>query len=124
MNTEDFIKAFVYEADGKIDSYHFIDKPPYKGDCDDHAVTVAALESGSRFRFWIDALTFKNSFHRVVTDWGEAHLVLHRRGKGYIDNIKNEWRPDIGFKRKFPFIRWVFTLAIKLAIGKVWGVRG
>jgi len=119
MNTEEFINLqFQYEADG-VDSYHILKEPPYKGDCDDFAVTVAYLESGNIIKFWIDVLTFKSSFHRVTAVQGEAHLVLHRRGKGYIDNIKPYWRNTIDFKRKFPYIRGPLTVAFKLFMGKV-----
>jgi len=116
MNTEEFIAQFKYEADG-IDSYHIL-KEGDKGDCDDFAVTVAYLESGNIIKFWLDVLTFKSSFHRVTSVQGEAHLVLHRRGKGYIDNIKPQWRNTIDFKRKFPYIRGPLTVAFKLFMGK------
>jgi len=116
MNTEDFIKAFVYEADGKIDSYHLINRAPYKGDCDDFARTVGRIASGSALRELIDMWTFKNSFHRVHTAGG-SHVVLRRRGMGYIDNIKPQWRAEIGYKRKLPFIILPPVVMLKIFIG-------
>jgi len=123
LTLEQFIERFVWEADGKIDSYHLINKPPYKGDCDDFTRTAARITSGSALRDFIDLWTFKNSYHRVVTEKGVTHIVLHRRGMGYIDNIKPQWRADVGYKRKLPFIILPPAVMLKILIGtlvRIW----
>ena len=118
MDTDKFISYFKYEPDGKVDSYHLINEPPYAGDCEDFARTVAHIESGGALQDFIDLWLFKNQYHFVVTDSGIKHVVLYRRGMGYIDNIMPYWRNTIDFKRKFPYIILPPIVMFKQIIGK------
>jgi len=115
LTLQTFIDNFVWRKDG-IDSWRILQAGDEVGDCDDFAITVGYLEAGSFVRHLLDIWTFKNSFHRVDTTGG-SHIVLHRRGMGYIDNIKPQWRADIGYKRKLPFIILPPVVMLKIFIG-------
>ena len=112
LTVEEYRRAFVYENDG-IDSWQITTK----GDCDDFAISVAWIVSGhSLIRLWLNILFFRVRFYRVMAN--APHAVLYYRGQ-YIDNIKPNWRGDVGFRKIFPWIYLPPVVFLKMLIGKV-----
>jgi hypothetical protein len=90
-------------------------KGDFSGDCDDYAVTVAYLESGSSWmRFWLYVIIRRHVFWYTKTKAGQSHMMLWVWGKGWIDNI-NPTYGERKFRRIFPAP--VMIAAIKMMIG-------
>lgn len=115
-----FNANFKWTSDGRLDSWRLLRdniSGRFKGDCDDYAVTVAYLDSGSSWlRFWWRLVTRQQVFWYTKTPQGEPHLMLWVRGKGWIDNIN----PTFGgrkFRRVFPAPVWLVVM--KMLVGFV-----
>jgi hypothetical protein len=118
LHLKDLNEFFVWTPDGRLDSWRVLrddSDAMFRGDCDDYAVTVAYLESGSSWmRFWWRLVTRQQVFWYTKTSQGDAHLMLWIWGKGWIDNIN----PTFGkrkFRRVFPAPVW--WAATKMILG-------
>ena len=116
MTLAQFIAAFQYRADGRLDSWRIIDKNPL-GDCDDHAVTAAYIVSGGILRMFLGVLTRRVAFYWCRTAAGEAHVIVWLKGVGYVDNLD----PRISDKKQHSWnIRLpLLFVMFKMLIGKL-----
>jgi hypothetical protein len=113
-----FNANFIWTQDSRLDSWRLLragSDGKFRGDCDDYAVTVAYLESGSSWlRFWWRTVTRQKVFWYCRTKEGESHMHLWVWGKGWIDNIN----PSFGLRRfKFLFPAPVFVVVMKMLLG-------
>ena len=118
MTLAQFIAAFQYKADGRLDSWRVITDNP-TGDCDDHALTSAYLYSNGIMRMFWNVLTRRVCFYWCWTDVGQAHVVVWLKGVGYVDNLE----PHISQTKQH---RWNVRLPLpfvmfKMLIGKLFG---
>jgi len=96
MTLAEFNERFVYTPDRGRDRWSILTAPtgPLYGDCEDYALTV----------LWIEAGCSEPDMHRMVRRGGAAlwfthtppprnigHMMLWRRGKGWIDNNHPHW---------------------------------
>lgn len=123
MTNDEIIKSvkdrFVWETDGKLDSYHILaSEGPIYGDCDDFAVTVLyELVGHNILKFWWWLITFKACLWFVTSVRGGPHVVLWVRGSGYTDNFRESFSPTENLhKKRFPIL-WPIV-AFKLLLGK------
>jgi hypothetical protein len=122
MTLDYLAKSFVYQSDGKIDSWCILDVSNLRGDCDDYACTALYILTGSLCAFWIALIFGSAKMHFVTTKTGGGHLVLGYNGE-YIDNwsrklVTKQHMESLGHKFhdwKFPF--WI--TAMKMLFGKV-----
>ena len=119
MNLTEFNRRFVWRKDGRLDTWRVLKgEGALYGDCDDYAMTALWITAGSSRRAWWWLVTFQ-----AVPWWvwaetsGELHLALWVRGKGWIDNIKPEWKPTCGHRRIAPVLSPI--VAFKLLLGKL-----
>lgn len=125
MTAQEFIDKFVYTKGVVfIDGWQRIDKGdgPYKGDCDDFALTVLILTEGGWLKALWALLTFQAMFWLVkspVNGFIPRHAALWHRKYGWIDSTNREWRDTAEPHSKrlplvFPWayfrILWGFTL--------------
>jgi hypothetical protein len=127
MTLNDLATNFIYQSDGKIDSWRILDASNLRGDCDDYACTALYIITGSLLSFWTALVFGSAKMCFVNTKTGGGHLVLHHKGL-YIDNwsrklVTKQHMESLGHKFqgwKFPF--WI--TAIKMMYGKLWGAKG
>ncbi len=92
FNLSDLNNRFKWTAD-EHDGWDFLTAPTgqLRGDCDDYACTALLIEAGgSLWRFWFWVLTFQAVFWYTRYN-GTSHLMVWRRGRGWIDNTKPFW---------------------------------
>lgn len=115
MELQDAIDAvnakFKYEKDGKFDNWDVMG-PEMRGDCEDYALTIAYLHSGSWLLFFLRWMLGYYQMWYVKTPSGEGHAVLEVEGK-YIDNFYRELVTEMP-KHKFQFQFSRFMLFGKL----------
>ena len=116
MTLDQFIAAFQYKADGRLDSWRILDETE-RGDCDDHAVTAAYIVSGGILRMFLGVLTRRVAFYWCWTDAGQAHVVVWLKSVGFVDNLD----PRISDKKQH---KWNIRLPLlfvmfKMLIGKL-----
>lgn len=108
------LKSFKYEVD-KRNSWTLME-PPYRGDCEDWALTLAWIHSGGWARFWIRVLTFRYVFW-FVKFRGEGHVVIWIRGEGWFDNrlqrsCSSAELRSLGYSFKYPYPAFVLAWLI------------
>lgn len=111
-------KKFVYEADGKLDSWQILDtnKDVINGDCDDFSITIAYLLSDKNMlKLFFNVLTLKIIFWFVLTEDGYGHIVMKHNGY-YVDNRYKTWMENFSTYRKIMPVVLPFVL-MKLLIG-------
>lgn len=90
MNISELTRNWTYKADGKRGRWKILDKP-YKGDCEDFALTALYLLSDkSMVTFWKALLKGDAAIVTCKSPKGNRHAIL-RYGKQYTDNWF-EWR--------------------------------
>lgn len=100
------LSSFKYQPD-KVNSWTLM-SPPYRGDCEDWALTLAWMHAGSWLAFWWGVLTFRYCFWFVHIH-GEGHAIIWIRGEGWFDNRLQrscsftELR-SLGYKFRFPYL--------------------
>lgn len=123
MTLNDLETGFVYQSDGKVDSWRILDVSDLRGDCDDFACTALYIATGLLWSLWA-ALVFSSAkIHLVTTANGGGHAVLEYEGM-YIDNwsrkhvTKQCMEDTYGHK----FSKWMFIwpqTAIKMILGRL-----
>jgi hypothetical protein len=116
MTVDDFIRAFRYKSDGWLDTWRIIDDTQ-EGDCDDFAVTVSYLESGSLFKMWLNIVLLRHRFYWCKSPTGVNHMIL-KTPDGWIDNIFPAYRPKPEGHKWVIYYPWPFAV-FKLILGKV-----
>jgi hypothetical protein len=96
MNTQQALdllnERFVYQADrpGLVDRWHILSGDgPWRGDCEDYALTLMWLVSDrSWLKFWLALLTFRHvMWHVRVGPNRTGHALVKINGQWY-DNIQ------------------------------------
>ena len=106
--------GFVYTPD-KGDRWRIMKKPPYKGDCEDYALTVLYNLKGRNILRMFLSLIKRQSKIRHCKVNGNRHAVLKYKGK-YIDNGTKKWvkKKEMeanGYKfHKFHYLPYVVAL--------------
>lgn len=122
MGLDKFTNSFVWESDGRLDSWQILTPDvdgKYHGDCDDFAITVSyILSGGSLLRMWWNLITRKHWVYWCRDPVGGAHIILYVRGKGWIDNWYPYWRDEPeGHTSRYPIV--VLWMVYKLLVDKV-----
>jgi len=102
MTLDQFNAAFVYKADGKLDSWRVLRTSDPRGDCDDYAITVAHIEAGGWLALLWGLLTFRFVPWFVWSENRVSHVALWVRGKGWIDNWYPYYSRTLRHKKRFP----------------------
>jgi hypothetical protein len=116
---DDLADRFLWESDGKFDSYRILDAAvgPLKGDCDDFAVTALWITEGrSMLRFWWALISCRAVIWYVKGTGFASHVVLWHRKHGWIDNQNPTWganRDKLRFPLPFPLV------ALKMLLGRI-----
>jgi len=106
--------GFIYTPD-KGDRWRIMKKPPYKGDCEDYALTVLYNLKGRNILRMFLSLIKRQSKIRSCKVNGNRHAVLKYKGK-YIDNgtkklVKKKEMEANGYKfHKFHYLPYVVAL--------------
>ena len=102
-------KHFVYTPD-RGDRWHIMKRKPYKGDCEDYALTVLYnIKGRSIIRMFLSLIKRQSKIKHCKVN-GNGHAVLKYKGK-YIDNgykrwVKKETMQNNGYKfHKFYYLR-------------------
>lgn len=112
-------KRFRYTADGVVDRWTFLsDRNGWRGDCEDYALTLSWLVSGSVWKFIWNLITFQHLFWFVVLPNRTTHMIVKIDGS-YYDNIQQRAFSSaeldkFGYQLVFPMI-WPL-IAIKLIL--------
>ena len=127
MELQDAIDAvnakFKYKKDEGIDRWEVMGSD-MQGDCEDYALTISYLHSGSWKTFFWRWMTGYYKMWYVTTKKGRGHAVLEVQGK-YIDNFYRALVPEMklhDFKGVYPrFILigklfWSLVLELKDAL--------
>jgi hypothetical protein len=126
MTLNDLVAGFIYQSDGKVDSWRILTVEDLRGDCDDFAVTALYISTGSLIKFWYELIFGSAKVHMVTTASGGGHAVLEYKGV-YIDNWTLAWVPReymevvLGHQFKSWMFVWPIS-ALKMFYGKVQGV--
>jgi len=114
-------KHFLWESDGKLDSYHIMEPESngvLRGDCDDYAATLLYRLSRGRMKtFWWSLVTRKAKFWMVRDPRGGLHITLEIKGVGHTDNQKSRWTPTEDMHKTLYRVP-VPMVALKMLIGK------
>lgn len=115
-------KKFIHTPDGKLDSWRIFSykQDPWKGDCDDYAVTYAwFLSNRSILAFIFNILFFRIRFYLVALKNGDRHIVLRYKGQ-YVDNIFRTFVSKsrlINNQYEFKHMILPTTILVKLILG-------
>ena len=105
LTLDEFNRRFVYTPDHGRDRWTILTAKtgPLRGDCEDYALTV----------LWIEAGCDEGNMHRMVWrgnayPWfthtppprNNGHMMLWRRGKGWIDNNHPKWSPTAHYVKE------------------------
>tara|TARA_R110000868_G_scaffold307378_2_gene568842 strand:- start:6119 stop:6478 length:360 start_codon:yes stop_codon:yes gene_type:complete len=118
MNLSDLNARFKWTQDSRFwDSWRRLrGSGPLKGDCDDYAVTALHIACGGWTGFWWALVTFRACFWFTRLREGELHMMVWRKGMGWIDNAHPLWGPR-QLPRLFP-MPWPGVI-LKLMMGLV-----
>ena len=125
MTLNDLETGFVYQSDGKVDSWRILTVDDLRGDCDDFACTALYIATGSLWPFWVALIFGSAKIHYVTTTNGVGHAVLQYEGL-YIDNWSRKYVTKHFMEDTYghQFSRWMFIwpqTAIKMVLGKLKG---
>ncbi len=103
----DLRRRFTWRRDAGGDSWRILRDldGPLVGDCEDYALTLAWILAGrSVWGLWRDVLLLRSVVWFCVTEGGQGHAMLWRRGLGWSDNIWRGWSPAPRHRRRFPLL--------------------
>ena len=120
---------FVYLSDrdqfGKRDCWFIMEERPYRGDCEDFALTVLyQIKGKSVFRMLMSLAVGRSKIHFCTAPDGALHSTLRYDGL-YSDNWQRTWLTKQSFIRKgyafHPIHFLVGNVIIRLIRGKLRG---
>jgi predicted transglutaminase-like cysteine proteinase len=121
FDLKDFNKHFTYVSDGRRrDRWHIMKRKPYRGDCEDYALTVLYnLKGRSLLRMFLSLIKRQSRIRHCKVN-GNGHATLKYKGK-YIDNGYKRWVKKDTMKKngyKFHKIHYLpYVVLLKLLKG-------
>lgn len=120
----DLRRRFTWRRDQGGDRWRILTAPAgaLVGDCEDYALTLAWILAGrSRRGLWRDVILLRSVVWFCVTERGEGHAMLWRRGLGWSDNIYRGWSATPRHRRRFPVVAPLLALKFGQAAAlRIW----
>ena len=116
---------FTYVSDsdqfGKREAWYIMKEKPYKGDCEDFALTILYNICNRKiFVMMMSILIGRSKICYTKSPRDGGHAVLRHRGL-YTDNWQKEWMTKQDYLDKgytfHRFLFWAYTTSVKLFLG-------
>ena len=110
ITLQDVSDNFIYVSDrdqfGKRDCWYIMHDLPYRGDCEDFALTVLYnLKEKSLLRMLVSLTLLQAKIHFCASPNGTPHATLRYKG-WYTDNWQREWLTKPEYIRKGYEFHW------------------
>ena len=119
------VENFTYVSDsdqfGKREAWYIMKDKPYKGDCEDFALTILYNICNRKiFVMMMSILIGRSKICYTKSPRDGGHAVLRHRGL-YTDNWQKEWMTKQDYLDKgytfHRFLFWAYTTSVKLFLG-------